>query len=75
MMYDIYMIVIETHLKRVRLKNRLTIEDMARRAMISVKTARNAEKPGYVPSFRVQRAIAGVFEISPEVFWPIDCES
>lgn len=58
-------------LMELRINEGLSPNDLAYRAGVSGNTIRLAEA-GYVPSPRVQFAIARVFERQPLDIWPID---
>lgn len=54
----------------LRINEGLSPNELAYRAEISGKTVRMAEA-GFLPSPRVQRAIASVFEKQPIEIWPL----
>jgi DNA-binding XRE family transcriptional regulator len=58
-------------LQELRINAGLSPNDLAYRAGVSGKTVRLAEA-GYVPSPRVQYAIARIFELQPLDLWPLD---
>jgi DNA-binding XRE family transcriptional regulator len=58
-------------LQELRINEGMSPNDLAYRAGISGNTVRMVEA-GYVPTPRVQFAIARVFELSPLDLWPID---
>lgn len=58
-------------LQGLRINEGLTPNDLAYRAGVSGKTIRMAEA-GWVPSPRIQFAIARVFELRPLDLWPIE---
>jgi transcriptional regulator with XRE-family HTH domain len=62
----------QTHrrLLELRLQAGLSPNDLAYRAGLSGKTIRLAEA-GFIPSPRVQFAIAQVFELRPLDLWPL----
>lgn len=57
-------------LMELRINQGLSPNDLAYRAGISGKTVRMAEA-GFLPSPRVQHAIAQVFDLSPTAIWPL----
>jgi DNA-binding XRE family transcriptional regulator len=59
------------HLQELRLNEGMSPNDLAYRAGVSGNTVRMAEA-GFVPSPRVQFAIARVFGLLPLDLWPID---
>jgi DNA-binding XRE family transcriptional regulator len=54
----------------LRINEGLSPNDLAYRAGVSGKTVRMAEA-GFLPSPRVQHAIARVFERQPTSIWPL----
>lgn len=58
-------------LQELRINAGLSPNDLAYRAGISGKTVRMAEA-GFLPSPRVQFAIASVFEMQPLDVWPLE---
>lgn len=58
-------------LQALRINAGLSPNDLAYRAGVSGNTVRMAEA-GFVPSPRVQFAIARVFELSPLDLWPLE---
>lgn len=58
-------------LQGLRINAGLSPNDLAYRAGVSGNTVRMAEA-GFVPSPRVQFAIARVFELSPLDLWPLE---
>lgn len=58
-------------LQELRINQGLSPNDLAYRAGVSGNTVRMAEA-GFIPSPRVQFAIARVFNLSPLDLWPID---
>lgn len=58
-------------LQGLRLNLGMSPNDLAYRAGVSGNTVRMAEA-GFVPTPRVQFAIARVFELSPLELWPIE---
>ena len=58
-------------LQELRLNAGLSPNDLAYRAGISGKAVRMAEE-GFVPSPRVQFAIAAAFDLKPLDLWPLD---
>lgn len=60
-------------LQALRINAGLSPNDLAYRAGISGNTARMAEA-GFIPSPRVQFAIARVFDRSPLDIWPIETQ-
>lgn len=57
-------------LMELRINEGLSPNDLAYRAGISGKTVRMAEA-GFLPSPRVQHAIAQVFDLEPTSIWPL----
>lgn len=58
-------------LQELRINAGLSPNELAYRAGISGKTVRMAEQ-GFVPSPRVQFALAGVFDLRPLDLWPLE---
>lgn len=58
------------HLIELRINAGLSPNELAYRAEVSGKTVRMAEA-GFLPSPRVQHAIASVFELRPVDIWPL----
>lgn len=61
---------IHTRLRELRIQAGMSPNDLAFRARISGKTIRMAEA-GFIPSPRIQFAIASVFELKPLDLWPL----
>jgi transcriptional regulator with XRE-family HTH domain len=59
------------HLQELRLNEGLSPNDLAYRAGVSGNAIRAAEA-GFLPTPRVQFAIARVFGLTPLALWPID---
>lgn len=57
-------------LRELRLQAGMSPNDLAYKAQVSGKTIRMAEA-GFIPSPRVQFAIAGVFDLGPLDLWPL----
>ena len=57
----------------LRLNEGLSRDDLARRSGVSRETIRFAEA-GFVPTARVQFALAAAFGLRPLDLWPIDCQ-
>ena len=57
-------------LRELRIQAGMSPNDLAYRARVSGKAIRMAEA-GFIPSPRVQFAIAAVFELKPLDLWPL----
>lgn len=58
-------------LQELRINHGMSPNDLARRAGINGNTVRLAER-GFIPTPRVQFAIAEVFDLRPTDLWPMD---
>lgn len=59
------------HLQGLRINQGLSPNELAYRAGISGKAVRMAEA-GWIPTPRVQLAIASVFDLAPLDLWPLE---
>lgn len=61
---------VHLRLRELRIQAGMSPNDLAYRARVSGKTIRMVEA-GFIPTPRVQFAIASVFDLSPLDLWPL----